>query len=302
MAADNHRVNFISLSLQGLLILSIMTFVISYVMVFIAGSPWDVYAYGIISVTTLLMAVGFQLIIRWQKLGFYIIEGIAIIASTILCFVSKGIMAETIGGLYVPIAITVAVLIMLVLFLFILRNGKKNGKTCWQQMSSGADIRHFRHIYQLTTVLFLATIGFTAYSASSKKDYIPTIESETIVRINKVRPLSYELLDSANITLDGIEAIEPLIDSIPAELQLKYSKRVVALKHLLVSGIMVSKHSPSNIINISKIHHGEFSDSQQQILDWYASLPKDNQELWIECPSANNLTEFKANLLKAIEK
>jgi hypothetical protein len=166
-------------------------------------------------------------------------------------------------------------------------------------MSDGADIRHFRHIYQLTTTLLLLTVGLMFYLPTTKHEDTPDIKIEKA--IVSTREASYELLDSANVTLDEVISIEPMIDSIPTNLQLKYNKRIFALKHLLLSGIMANEHDTKDIINISKVHLGEFSESQQQILDWYLGLPKESQDKWIDCPPVTNLQDFKVKLTETIE-
>lgn len=167
-------------------------------------------------------------------------------------------------------------------------------------MSDGADIKHFRHIYQLTSVLLVICSGLIYYLPMTKSHGMPILQSQMPVQSNRV--ISYELLDSANVTLDEVILIEPMIDSIQENLQLKYHKRVFALKHLLLSGIMAKEHDTKDIINISKVHFGEFSNSQQKILDWYLALPKESQQKWIECPTVNNLQDFKQKLTDIIEK
>lgn len=167
-------------------------------------------------------------------------------------------------------------------------------------MSNGADIKHFRHIYQLTSALLLICGGLICYLPKAKLKETPTVQSHVSVQSNRV--ISYELLDSANVTFDEVVSIEPMIDSIPENLQMKYNKRVFALKHLLLSGIMAKEHDTKDIINISKVHLGEFSDCQQKILDWYLALPKESQLKWIECPPVNNLQDFKQKLTDIIEK
>lgn len=300
MTLERHRANYISSILRALLVVNILVFVSTAIWMFFTSSARDVYFFGLISCSCLIASVGFQLISRWQRLGFYVISAVYICASLSLYSLFASELISLIGpyGEFVPIAISLGLIFLLVILLFLIKDNK-TGKNCWSQMSNGADIKHFRHIYQLTSVLLVVCGGLIYYLPMTRSHEAPKQQSQEPIQSN--RAISYELLDSANVTFEEVISIEPMIDSIPENLQLKYHKRVFALKHLLLSGIMAKEHDTKDIINISKVHLGEFSDSQQQILDWYLALPKESQQKWTECPSANNLQDFKQKLTDKIE-
>lgn len=263
-------------------------------MMFITADAPDVYILGITGCTCLVASVGFQLLSRWQRFGFYVVIGIYLCSSVILYLFFGNELSSFIpgseSGKLLPFSATGFVLILLSILLFVIRSGKVR-KNCWSQMSNGADTKHFRHIYQLTSTLLLITCGLTFYLASTKSDNLPEIalaESQTAKR-----EISYQLLDSANVTLEEVIAIENMMDSIPPDLHPVYKKRVFALKHLLLSGLMATEHDPNDIINIIKIHPGQFSESQQQILDWYIGLPDGIKKEWTYSPPVTNLQEFK---------
>lgn len=266
---------------------------------FFTSNARDVYFFGTISCSCLIASVGFQLLSRWQRLGLYVVIVAYIVASSILYLYFSSNLIFLTQNSYLPFAITGVIILLLLVLLFAVKN-RPEGKNCWSQMSDGADIKHFRHIYQLTTTLLLATLGLTFYLPTTKHVAYPDIRNDKPIIAN--REVSYELLDSANVTLDEIISIESMIDSIPSNLQLKYNKRIFALKHLLLSGVMANEHDTKDIINISKVHLGEFSESQQLILDWYLGLPQEAQEKWIDCPPVSNLYEFKQKLTETIEK
>lgn len=302
MTSEKRRANYISSILRALLVINILLFAIAAVWMFFTSNARDVYFFGTISCSCLITSVGFQLLSRWQRLGLYVVAGIYVLASIILYlyFPSEQVISiQNNYSKYLPVAITGGVIILLFVLLFVIKNGSA-GKNCWAQMSDGADIKHFRHIYQLTTTLLLITVGLMFYLPTTKHEDTQDIKIEKA--IVSTREVSRELLDSANVTLDEVISIEPMIDSIPSSLQLKYNKRIFALKHLLLSGIMANEHDTKDIINISKVHLGEFSESQQQILDWYLGLPKESQDMWIDCPPVTNLQEFKMKLTETIEK
>lgn len=159
-------------------------------------------------------------------------------------------------------------------------------------MNDGLDFKHFRHVYQLSCLLIL-TVG--AIMAFKKPVLMSTVIESNMddLTVNLPRDIEYSLLDSANITLNEIVVIEGMIDSLPQKSQLIYNRRIFALKHVLLSGLMTDRHNTMNLINICKIHTGDFSPEQQKILDWYISLPKSDQEIWLDCPSVDNLYSFE---------
>lgn len=299
MISERRRANYISSILRALLVINILIFVIAAIWMFFTSNARDVYFFGTISCSCLIASVGFQLLSRWQRLGLYVVIGAYISASLILYLYYPSDLIFLKQNNYLPFAITGVIILLLFVLLFAVKNGSE-GKNCWSQMSDGADIKHFRHIYQLTTTLLLITLGLTFYLPTTKYVAYPNMRNDKPIIAN--REVSYELLDSANVTLDEIISIESMIDSIPSNLQLKYNKRIFALKHLLLSGVMANEHDTKDIINISKVHLGEFSESQQLILDWYLGLPQEAQEKWIDCPPVSNLREFKQKLTETIEK
>lgn len=301
MTSDKHRADYISSILRALLVVNILVFVLAATWMFIASNARDVYIFGIISCSCLIASVGCQLLIRWQRLGLYLTVGAYLGDSFILSFCFSPwliTLCESCGD-YIPFMITSVILLVLIVLLFMIKDAE-TGKNCWSQMSNGADIQHFRHIYQLTSVLLLVTVGLILYLPAAKP--IETFNQKIEAPILAYREISYSLLDSANVTLDELVLIEPIIDSIPGNLQMKYNKRMLALKHLLLSGLMTQEHDAKDIINISRVHVGEFSESQQRILDWYLGLPNEVQQRWIDCPPVSNLTDFKRILTETVEK
>lgn len=302
MASEKHRANFISSIMRALLAVNILLFVLAAIWMFFTSSARDVYIFGIISCSCLIASVGFQLISRWNRLGFYVVIAVCICASLTLYSLFDTELISFMGsyGAFMPFALSVGLILLLAILLFLVKD-RRFGKNCWSQMSDGLDIKHFRHIYQLTSVLILTCVGLTYY-LSLTKSALPHKEKINYPEVAANRVLSYALLDSANVTLDEVIAIEPMIDSIPTNLQVKYNKRIFALKHLLLSGIMAKEHDASNIVNISKIHLGEYSESQQQILDWYLGLSDEGKQKWYDCPPVSNLSDFKLKLTEIIEK
>lgn len=301
MTANNKRPAIVNLIFQVILVICILCFVLCIIGIFIASTTLEVYACGSIATYCLINALGITLILRWNTIGFWI-SLIAYLFGCIASFLIWNYSATITGAsaIVMPLVIITSVFITIGLPLFVIRV-PLSGKIIWKGMKDGFDIQHSRHIYQLTC-FFIAAIGIVMCvykpDRSALEHVIKHNDPEEIILSQRVA--DYTLLDSANVTLDEILFVESMIDSIPANLQYKYNKRRYALKHILISGLMSDKHNTLNLKNIFKIHSGELSDDQQNILDWYAALPQAEQELWLVCPPVTNLYDFKKELKRNI--
>lgn len=298
MTSPIKRPNFVNSILQALLVVSILVFVLGTTWMFITSDACGVYVYGSIAIYCLLNIVGIILIQRWHKVGAWFCLAACVVECTSLFI--WGYPLSNAEFTYIPYIIAISALLFTILPLFVLK-AQPSGREIWGEMKGGMDVKHSRHIYQLTSVLMLGVI----VTMCLYKPSVTVIEEPSIVHAdatNEVvqRIINYTLLDSVNVTLNGVVSIESMIDSIPVDSQLVYKKRIFALKHVLLSGLMTDKHNTLNLKNIYKIHMGEFSIEQQRILDWYLSLPQEEQEVWLDCPSVDNLLEFEKEVKQRI--
>lgn len=298
MTSSIKRPNFVNSILQALLVVSILGFVLSTTWMFITSDACGVYVYGSIAIYCLLNIVGIILIQRWHKVGawFCLAACVAECTSLFIC----GYPLLTARFTYIAYLIAICILIFNVLPLFVLK-AKPSGRIIWSEMKEGMDVEHSRHIYQLTSALMVGIIA----TMCLYKPSVTVMEEPPIVHTDSnkevvQRIIDYTLLDSVNVTLNEIVSIESMIDSIPVDSQLVYNKRIFALKHVLLSGLMTDKHNTLNLKNIYKIHIGEFSKEQQKVLDWYLALPQEQQEVWLDCPSVDNLLEFEKEVKQRI--
>ena len=81
----------------------------------------------------------------------------------------------------------------------------------------------------------------------------------------------------------------------------KVVKRIFALKHLLLGGLMPEIHQADDLKKVILIHSGEFSSEQQEVLDWFLSLSQSQQEYWNICSHVNTLHQFRDRLNGAIK-
>ena len=296
MTSSIKRPNFLNSILQALLVVSILGFVLSTTWMFITSKACGVYAYGSIAIFCLLNSVGVTLIHRWHKVGVWLCLMACLVECSSLFIWGFPLSSSSTTSViinYLPYFIVTCAFIIIVIPLLVLK-AQPSSNTIWSEMRSGMDVKHSRHIYQLTSVLLVGVIITMLFYKPSITEsdepytYFNDVDDKVVQRI-----VDYTLLDSVNVTLNEIVSIESIIDSIPIEYQLVYNKRIFALKHVLLSGLMTDKHNTLNLKNICKIHTGDFSKDQQRVLDWYLALPQEEQEVWLDCPSVDNLSDFE---------
>ena len=304
MTSSVKRPNLYNSILQAFLVVNILGFVLGTSWMFITSDACGVYSYGSISIYGLLNTVGIILIQRWHKVGVWL----CVVACLIECgslftwgFPLTSSSTPSLPINYLPYLIVACELLIIVVPLYLSKE-QVSGKKLWSEMKGGMDIKHSRHIYQLTSVLMFGVILVMCLYKPSV-----TIEDAALLQLHSPdkeievqRIIDYTLLDSVDVTLNEVVAIESTIDSIPTESQLVYNKRIFALKHVLLSALMTDRHNTLNLKNICKIHMGEFSKEQQKVLDWYLDLSQSDQEVWLDCPPVDNLSDFEKEVKKRI--
>ncbi|MDE6573732.1 MAG: hypothetical protein K2L84_00210 [Muribaculaceae bacterium] len=277
MALSYKRGGFVNVFMQGMLILFVLVFILCFVWIFVTGSP---HLYGTLSIYGLLGAIGITLVIRYQRVGFLLLIGVNVWVAYLPV---------------IPVWFAIFICFSMAFVLFACRE-KTTGKLIWSCMGNGLDYSHFRHIYQLGAILLCVVVSLMLF-------YSPV---QTPAAVRKCddnvtgREIGFHLLDSANVTLDELIAIEEFADSLPQETQLLYNRRIFALKHVLLSSLMSSTRSTRTLINICKVHNGDFSVEQQRVLDWYMGLSPEDQSLWVDCPPTDNLKSFEFELKQRI--
>lgn len=183
-------------------------------------------------------------------------------------------------------------MVLYVGILFALLFQKVRGKSSWQQMENGLDLAHFRHIYQLSTVILLF-IFVSAYFVMPSNTDTELAEDDDIEKI--VANVSQDRLDSPDVTIEEIVSFEKQYNenNTVENRDNTITNRIFALKHLLLSGLMPDVHNRDNLVNICMIHAGSFSKEQQEIIDWYLDLDVSQQSEWNVCDKVNTLSEFK---------
>lgn len=272
------------------LIFSIIALVVGIVVLFITSDTYGVYAASICSASALLNCIGLTLVMRWHKSGIIFVVLASLLSSVALSITCAGWLTYSFGsnGIYIPY-------IIMVLFLgtfFALLFHKCKGKSTWQQMDSSLDIAHFRHIYQLSTIIFLF-IFISAYFVMPADTNAGLVEDDDIEKI--VANVPRARLDSPDVTIEEVVSYEKTYNENNAieNRNSKITNRIFALKHLLLSGLMPDVHNRDNLVNICMIHAGAFSSEQQEIIDWFLALDVSQQSEWNVCDKVKTLSEFK---------
>lgn len=114
--------------------------------------------------------------------------------------------------------------------------------------------------------------------------------------------VSEKRLDQTTVTIEEVVSFEKSYNS-QYEIDkrdVKIVKRIFALKHLLLGGLMPELHRAEDLKKIILIHSGEFSNEQQEVLDCFLSLDQSQQEYWNICSNVKTLQQFRDRLNGAI--
>lgn len=295
---DKVKSNILSVFLNIVLATNLIIIFVGVVMLFIISDAYGVYAASICSASALFNSIGLTLIMRWHKSGMIFVVIASLPSAILLSITCAGWLTYSFGGIgiYIPYIIMVLYVGILSALLF----QKVRGMSSWQQMDNSLDFVHFRHIYQLSTVILLF-IFVSAYFIMPPNTETELAEDDEIEKI--VANVSQDRLDSPNVTIEEIVSFEKVYNGNNAvgNRDSKITNRIFALKHLLLSGLMPDVHNRDNLVNICMIHAGAFSKKQQEIIDWYLALDVSQQSEWNVCDKVKTLSEFKETVQNKIK-
>mgnify|MGYP007056165113 FL=1 len=295
---DRVRSNILNGYLKFALTTNIVIMIVGIAMLFLISDAYGVYAASICSASALFNCIGLTLIMRWHKNGVIFVVVASLLSAIALSITCAGWLTYSFGsiGMYIPYIIMVLYIGVLFALLF----QKVRGMSSWQQMDNNLDLAHFRHIYQLSTIILLF-IFVSAYFVMPPNTETELAEDDDIE--NLVADVSQDRLDSPNVTIEEVVSFEKVYNENNAvgNRDSKITNRIFALKHLLLSGLMPDVHNRDNLVNICMIHAGSFSEEQQEIIDWYLALDVSQQAEWNICDKVNTLSEFKETVQNKIK-
>lgn len=286
---EEHRIvlnGFLRIALTA----NIVIMIAGIAMLFLITDAYGVYASSIGSASALFNCIGLTLIMRWHKNGVVFVVIASLFSAVALSIFCAGWLTYIFGGLgiYIPYIILVVYVGALIALLFM----KVRGKTIWQQMEDGFDLVHFRHIYQLSTVILLF-VFVSAYIVMPPSTETVSAEEDEIEKM--VANISQDRLNKSDVSIEEVVSFEKKYNENNAvgNRDKTITNRIFAIKHLLLSGLMPVIHNRDNIVNICRIHAGAFSEEQQEIIDWYLGLDISQQSEWNVCENVKTLSEFK---------
>lgn len=146
-----------------LVILSNIAITIFYAVgMFGADGSGDALGFGLCSILGLVNVLSAIQLLRWNKVGFYMM----VVSSILAMIVNVSVLNME------PVAVASS-LVAIVIWWAILQM-KKDGESAWSQLESGWDVAHNRHLYQLFAILaaILLVLTLIAYgnAGSSGKD------------------------------------------------------------------------------------------------------------------------------------
>lgn len=287
---DRVRSNILNGYLKFALTTNIVIMIVGIAILFLISDAYGVYAASICSASALFNCIGLILIMRWYKTGAIFVVLASLLSAISLSITCAGWLTYSFGGIGIYIPYIIMVLYVGILFALLFR--KVREKSSWKQMENGLDLAHFRHIYQLSTVI-LIFIFVSAYFVMPPDTETEFTEDDDIEKV--VANVSQNRLDSPDVTIEEVVSFEKQYNenNTVGNRDNKITNRIFALKHLLLSGLMPDIHNRDNLVNICMIHAGSFSAEQQEIIDWYLGLDVSQQSEWNVCDKVNALSEFK---------
>ena len=230
--------------------------------------------------------VGIVYLSRNLRFGVYILYLVPII----ILFIEVFLIDDISISIYLSLLLSILTNLLLCL--------KSENKTIWSQMSDGIDLVHFKHIYQLSTVLILLALGYGIYSSIESRGKIPNeIYDDHLYDEANQEELLKEL-DKTTITLSNISKIEKRIKELPPE----YEARIMALRHILAGHIVPNTHDTEAFKMAYFLRKDAMSKEQQEILDWFFRQHNDVMEIWRTSDGCSNFATFQEYIKDIIKK
>lgn len=298
MTKNKERNKILTTYLKSALIFNVLLIIGGMTVLFSTADIYGIYAAAICSISALFNCIGITLLLRWHSTGLFVVGVASMVLAIALSFTCAGWLNYYYGsiGVFIPYIMCVIYILCMTLFLFV----KTNGQTAWKQMSTGFDYTHFRHIYQLSSVIITIIVIIAIWEMPKQTEVNVSSGDEISHLIENVSP---ERLDAADVTIEEVVSFEKQYNDVNDvnSRDKKITKRIFALKHLLLSGLMPEIHTRENLVNICMVHAGEFSPEQQVIIDWFLALDISIQDEWNVCEKAASIKEFKSKIEERIK-
>lgn len=207
----------ISFWLWVTIIVNIAMIIYYAVTMFSAYSSEAALGLGLCSIFGAVNVLSAILLLRWNKIGFYMMVVSTILAIVVNICVLKMEPVAMIGSLF-AIVIWWAILQM-----------KNDGVSAWSQLQSGWDGKHCRHLYQLFAVigiaLFVLTLIAFGYEHNNPLDNILS-DDEEVVAVVDDEVMSPAAVDSVVVVEEDV--VEVVEEESVEEKNLRFLKNIIA--------------------------------------------------------------------------
>lgn len=173
-------------------------------------------------------------------------------------------------------------------------------KDKWKGMGKGLDLKHFRHIYQLTCTFVFILLLSTAYVFLKEPDLLADQKKEKVHSDFNAEDASNNErvhdLGDIEISLKDISYIEQHTP----DLSFEQKARIMALRHLLAGHIVASNHDLKAFRDAYQLRRDDLSKEQQEVLDWFFRQHSDAHNLWKDMTNVSTIAGLKRNVSKVM--
>lgn len=170
-------------------------------------------------------------------------------------------------------------------------------KDKWKGMGKGLDLKHFRHIYQLTCIFVFILLLSTVYVFLKEPSLLTDQKEEKVHSDFNTEDAFNERvhdLGDIEISLKDISYIEKHTP----DLSFEQKERIMALRHLLAGHIVASNHDLKAFRNAYQLRKNDLSKEQQEVLDWFFRQHSEAHNLWKDMTSVSTIADLKRNVSK----
>ena len=170
-------------------------------------------------------------------------------------------------------------------------------KDKWKGMGKGLDLKHFRHIYQLTCIFVFILLLSTVYVFLKEPSLLTDLKEEKVHSDFNTEDAFNERvhdLGDIEISLKDISYIEKHTP----DLSFEQKERIMALRHLLAGHIVASNHDLKAFRNAYQLRKNDLSKEQQEVLDWFFRQHSEAHNLWKDMTSVSTIADLKRNVSK----
>ena len=262
------------------------------IIIYLFAVVWNIFAFSTSDNKTIALVSGIDIVLnmwallaiillmRWNKLGFYLLM--------LTSFLSAGVSIVYDNDADVIYAVAFPV-VWLIAWWGILQI-KSNKVSCWNNLFLGWDYKHCRHLYQLWGGLMAVLTICIGGIYCTKENEIPTVEDIDCKDINYC-------VNKTSVTLSELKYLSQ-IDTLTH----RQKERIFALQHILVNHIVTDKHDYESFMRTYYLRRDALSQKQQEVLDWFFRQQDDVRVIWERSPGVGNLEIFREELVKEMRR